>query len=481
MCTAMTNHRLLWGVVLLVFISRLPFLTPGFGTDDDGWRVALTAQRLAQTGVYKPSRLPGSPVQEYISALLIDRGAMAINLLSTLMTLVAIFCFALILIRLRCREPYLAASAFAFMPVIYIASVSAMDYMWAMAFSLLGLLLAMQNRPLLAGLALGLATGCRITSAIFVIPFLILVYQKENVWVSLMRMLGLIALASLTTGLAYSPLYARYGWRFLRHAEAAEPSPIVMGQATVGILGGLGTVVVVALLLMWIISRVRGQPIPREQTVFPERFSRAQAVSFWSVSLLTLLIYLRLPHEAAYLIPALPFVLIGLGTLLSTAHFYWLCLALIVSPFVLGVPSPLTTSFVKPSPAAIFLDFKLVNLGGKETYWIDPLQGPLLLDYQKRLRWDEFMRRTVEAAGTLPPRSIILCDAFRPGVLYYNRGRYPEAMFVENFSKGDIRNWLQSGYVVYAMPGVRARVLRGRGFDVYKAGAVPLTGQAFDE
>ncbi|GBC93142.1 hypothetical protein HRbin15_01629 [bacterium HR15] len=473
--------RTLWGVLLIVFLSRLPFLTPGFGTDDDGWRVALTAQRLAHTGMYKPSRLPGYPVQEYLSALLIDKGAMAINLLSTGMTLLATACFVLILMRLRCQEPYLPALAFAFTPIIYIASVSAMDYMWAMAFLLLGLWMGIAHRPVLAGLALGLATGCRLTSAVFIIPFLILLYQKENVRGSLIRMLELLTLAGITAALAYSPLYARYGWRFLRHAEAAEPSLIVIGQATIGILGGLGTVAVAALLLWRGISTLRGHALAREQTAFPEPFSRPLSLSFWTASLLTLLLYLRLPHEAAYLIPALPFLLIGLGTLLSRVHFCWLCLSLIASPFVLGIPSPLTTSFVKPSPVAIVLNFDLTRLGGKEVFWIDLLQGPLLLDYQKRLRWDELMRRTVERAGELPPRSLILCDAFRPGVLYYNRGRYPETMFVENFSRQDLRTWLQSGYVVYAMPGVRERVLRGHGFDIYEAGAIPLMGKEANE
>ena len=53
------------------------------------------------------------------------------------------------------REPYLAALAFAFVPMVYIASVSAMDYIWALAFVLLAVWRALSQQAVLSGLRWG--------------------------------------------------------------------------------------------------------------------------------------------------------------------------------------------------------------------------------------------------------------------------------------------------------------------------------------
>jgi len=83
-----THRRKIALVLLIVFLTRLPFLSAGFGSDDDAWRVAVAATRLRNGKEYIPSRLPGYPVQEYTTALIVPYGATAVNLLSVLMVLV---------------------------------------------------------------------------------------------------------------------------------------------------------------------------------------------------------------------------------------------------------------------------------------------------------------------------------------------------------------------------------------------------------
>ena len=46
---------------IVVFISRLPFLSAGYGVEEDSWGIALAAAHTALTGVYEPSRFPGHP------------------------------------------------------------------------------------------------------------------------------------------------------------------------------------------------------------------------------------------------------------------------------------------------------------------------------------------------------------------------------------------------------------------------------------
>ena len=59
------------GLAAIVFLSRVPFLLPGYGWDSDAWLIAGTARKIAQTGRYHESRLPGYPVHEVASAFLI--------------------------------------------------------------------------------------------------------------------------------------------------------------------------------------------------------------------------------------------------------------------------------------------------------------------------------------------------------------------------------------------------------------------------
>ena len=51
---------------LVVFLSRLPFLSAGYGSEEDAWLLPLTAKNIALSGRYELSRAPGHPLQEII-------------------------------------------------------------------------------------------------------------------------------------------------------------------------------------------------------------------------------------------------------------------------------------------------------------------------------------------------------------------------------------------------------------------------------
>ncbi|HRI41385.1 MAG TPA: hypothetical protein PLW54_06860, partial [Bacteroidia bacterium] len=124
-----SNDRLKYFLFFLaVLLSRLPFISDGYGLDGDSWAVALTARNIHDTGSYEASRLPGYPVQELLSALLINGGATALNLLVAMVSAAGILFFALSLKVLRFRHPLLAAAALAAVPVIYIHSTTTIDY-----------------------------------------------------------------------------------------------------------------------------------------------------------------------------------------------------------------------------------------------------------------------------------------------------------------------------------------------------------------
>ena len=115
-----SDKVLLSAFVLLVFLSRLPFLSAGYGLDGDSWAVAITALKLHETGNYIVSRLPGYPVQEWLTSLVIGGGPFAVNCLTAVVSTIGFLFFVLTLRALRFRSIYLAGFALAAVPILYI-------------------------------------------------------------------------------------------------------------------------------------------------------------------------------------------------------------------------------------------------------------------------------------------------------------------------------------------------------------------------
>ena len=61
-------------LALAYVVSRAPFISIGYGTDPDAWRVALSGLWLWDHHEFYPSRLPGYPVPEFASAAVIKGG-----------------------------------------------------------------------------------------------------------------------------------------------------------------------------------------------------------------------------------------------------------------------------------------------------------------------------------------------------------------------------------------------------------------------
>src|SRR4029077_19105920 len=135
----------------------------------------------------------------------------------------------------------------------------------------------------------GLAVGCRIATAVLIVPIGLLLAGRGHVgFVLAFLLLGTVALA---------PSFLTYGTRFLSGYEFGRvPWIYVLKGATRDVWGVIGTVAIGIAVLM---ALFRLQRVPRR-----ELWAVIAAVA------LTGAIYLRLPHEGAYLLPAVPFVLL---------------------------------------------------------------------------------------------------------------------------------------------------------------------------
>jgi hypothetical protein len=285
------------GVVYIA--SRIVWLDHGYGTDPDAWRVALTARYLWLEGDYLPSRLPGYPLHELVTAALVGRHWLVApwvwtNLSTVLISLAGVYLFARLARELALPNRGVLTLGFAFAPLLWINSAMTMDYMWALTFMLGAYLAVIHKSPRLAGLALGIAAGFRLTSLFLLPPFWLLLLRTGRR--GEIRPLTTTALA--VTLVAYMPVLLDYGVNFLNFYD--EPVPLAefikrLGKDGLGIIGALG--LIAALLLS--LPRLRRLPVD---------LVRDPHVLTWAaVIVVFFLSYTRLPHEIAYLIPLFPF------------------------------------------------------------------------------------------------------------------------------------------------------------------------------
>jgi hypothetical protein len=493
--------RRLCALALVVALSRLPMITTGYGTDTDGWSLARAARSIATQGVYRASRQPGNPVQEFCSAAVIGLGAWAVNALTAAMALAAALIFALLLRRLGARVDALAGAALVFVPVVYIASASGMDYAWGLAFLLGATLAVALGRHALAGLLLGLAVGSRITLTVFALPLAIMAYVPGPSPLArrLRGPLVLVALAALLGALCYLPAYRTDGLGFLGYYEHAGghsrdvayflrglthvfPLPIspllVAGQATVGVWGLFGCVALAVALLTAIVRAVRpaahrdAQPERSENLAALPGAPALYVTSWWVAVALVVWLYLRLPDDEGYLVPMVPFTLLIFATWLSPRTFRLLCVALLAAPFLLGVDSvPPKKGIAPETRSSLATTF---TLGVRGRFVLDPARGPLLMDLGKRAAAARAVAAARAAWTALPRRSVVIA-----GVLAFDLGdQEPERSHPHRtediLSETDVRALIAGGEHVYYLPGAPERTERFFGYSLDSAGARPM-------
>ncbi len=422
---------------LILLAVRIPFLIPGLGADMDTWCVANVASYLARTGIYSVSRAPGYPLFELACALLIHQSHWFLNLLTCLFSLAAFVLFTLILRRLGHKDWLICGTAFAMTPVIYINSVNFMDYLWALAF-LLGAMVCILNSTILpAGILVGLAASCRHTSIVFLVPFLMMMWTcgrerffRRALWLVVPAVLIQLAFFSLPL-LTYGPDLLKvsngnYQRTFVRIAH----------KALVGVWGWLGFLAMLGALCTLLIPHARRAiytaPVPRNLILYPSLF----------IIGVHYLIYSFLPHEAGYLIPTVPFVLMTLSLILDRRVFLILCLCLMASPFV----------DVRP-----YINY-----------------GPIIRDHQTREFNDSLMKTVMELIKTDPEKVVLVVGHLTPQMKYYLEDQ-PENLVLEYTLMPEERDlYLSEGYRILYVPGERELHQRVQGYDLEAYGAKVL-------
>ncbi|MBI4419177.1 MAG: hypothetical protein HY563_10395 [Ignavibacteriales bacterium] len=300
-------------LLLLVLLTRLPLLGPGYGSDPDAWRVAFVSQRLWETGEYSVSRFPGYPLHEILSAPLVAAGGAPASNVGSLLA----FCCAVVLWRLWCVQhtshAVILTAAFAFAPIAWVNSAATMDYVWSLLFLIAAMLAASRSGFIIAGIMMGIAAGFRPSNAILIIVPLLLIPNSGAERVRGIR--RIIAGAIITGILAFVPVLTRYGlggWVSLVMDQVGginvPPGERVLlwGYRSMYAIGPLVTiafVVIVTTRHRHILDRVKNG-------------DRPLLASLAGIAVL-MAMFFALPAERGYLIPAIPFALIVLDRVIQ--------------------------------------------------------------------------------------------------------------------------------------------------------------------
>jgi hypothetical protein len=427
---------------LAVLLTRLPWIGSGYGSDPDGYRVVSAARQIARTGQYEASRLPGYPVYEYLTALSVSQAPWVSNLVTALLSVAAFASFALIARELGIRRYLLIALAFAMTPVVYLSSCCTMDYIPAVAGQLAATYAVLRRRPVLAGLLLGLSVGCRITAGALALPLCLWMLLNSARKPALRQCLGFGITLLLTSALCFLPVWRRYGIDFFAFYDNGwyPPLDVVYRRALLLVWGPLGLVALLGLL-----CALPGYYRFTRRALDEPRTRYALALAVVAIALY-LVAFLRLPDEAGYLVPAVPFVLLSIALLTPPWAAGALAVALMLSSWVgfdAGVPS---------------------------------LDGPIVEDHRVRESQQHSTQAVIEAVAKLPGRAAIVSGWVLPRIKLAldgdQEGAHQFIYLVEN--PADYQHYLAQGREIYYLPGVDLYESQAHDLELAELGARQL-------
>ncbi|MCI0715530.1 MAG: hypothetical protein L0Y77_04310, partial [Chlorobi bacterium] len=418
------------------------------------------------------SRAPGHPVQEYICSLFWQSGPVGLNGATAVMSVMASLFFILILKKLGFKNVYLPALAFAFTPVIYINSVNSMDNLWNLAFILASLYFVMRNNLITAGIMLGLANGCRLTSVILTLPFLILIYyynKAEKPKKILIKLLIFASGAVVVTFISYIPGLLKFGKGLFTDVAWAYPGIFFIAfRLFIATWGLIGFSAIVIVCIIELAGRINLRKSAQKK---PDWYFD---ISLWIAIIFYIIIFMMMPHKPSYLVPLIPMLLILLGRFLSPKFYRFVCISLIISPFLLGVYR--TELDVKPETSDYVVK---IGFSGSDIFF-DPINGPILTEHSKRINQLEFRDKILAEGSRLKRKSVVVIGEAYPFIIVTLPAKvvggkvidYVQGNVIYEYSSDStkLNYYMQNGYDIYYLPGEEAISLQLYGVDLKSYG-----------
>jgi hypothetical protein len=404
-------------------LTRVSSLNFGPGRDPDAWRLLDAAITIARTGRYTMSRPPGYPIPEYVYSLFADNPVPLLQIVAVIGAVGVAF-FTLAARRLGCKDYWLATAAVALTPVIYINGTNLMDYTWSLTFVLAAYYFLLADKPLVSGLLTGLAVGSRITAGAMLVPFSVLILMAtrppdRRAVLSMAKLWGACLIVSV---ICYSPVIVTYGTEALRAVDEQRPLGYILRTMGRDFWSGFGLfAMILALGTLTVHSFTR----PPKNTSIPDSLPSFHTWAWIAVVGVYVATFLRLPHEAGYLIYIVPFVILLFARHVTRPVFIVVCVLLAVSP--------------------------MIGFDGKTFE-----KGPLKYNRGSRLYYLEETEFILDAAEGLNGDNVIVAGWLTPQlkVSWYYRfyGSRPNTAFEETLPDSVVYNYLTEGRHVYILP-----------------------------
>jgi hypothetical protein len=385
---------------LITLLSRIPFLGNGYGVEEDSWGTAVAAYHYNTSGIYETSRLPGHPVQDVLYAILWHCGPWWFNFITALFSAFAVTYFALFINKIGIKHFFLPSLAFAFCPVVYVSSCYTIDYMWAMGFLMAACYYSVSKKPIIFALLLSLAIGCRITTGAMLLPIFLFLYDsKKSVLTNFIQFSSPVFFTLLFSSILYIPIIKTYGWNFMVYYDQFPPSLAkLIYKGSIGVFGLIG---LIGLIVAIVYTFLRRKEIKPFQLYF-KPLSHLQVISIVATILLFVINYLQLPQKSAYLITAIPFIIMLCSFYMNKTVFNSLCLTFFVSSFICSIN--LTDKY----RGATYSSFaSTYTVSGQEIFF-DPLSGPIFSDYSKRKNKLAFTNEVIGKSLSISKKTIII-------------------------------------------------------------------------
>jgi hypothetical protein len=340
-CPSGYSKVLSYGVLIipavLYFSLALFSEKVSFGSDLDGYLVALSALKISHHESYEPSRLPGFPLFERLIAHVVSktdaRTSKAVVALCSLSVLGLLLALGLMAGGCKTVVP-LVILLFGLLPIYIQSSFMVMDYTCSLVLILLSSLLlsicpAVKIRyvcfvAVFAGLALALAAGVRLTAILFLpaAVLTILIDRRQAFRLRIISLLCFVVSASVFI-LFYVPVFNLYGIHFLS-SYTSYFSVFSWIKILVGLVLALfgGVFGLLALMPLLYVSL---------RNILSQKFMIVWKEQLWGIRALFLfaifnsIFYLWHPYKPAYHLPLLAFlaILLAIGLREKDRHFLW--------------------------------------------------------------------------------------------------------------------------------------------------------------
>ena len=315
-------------LLIISVFPRIPFLFMGFG-EGDAWLVANSALRLGKDFTYIPSRNPGFPIFEALMTIIVPLGWFYSNLFVLISFYLLLFVLYKICKFYNISSPKLFCSIYAFIPSSIIYSTETMDYFLAILFFSTSWYYVKRESFITSGIFLGLAIGTRLTTGIFSLFFVLLVFTNKSIKTKqkVYRVSKIATVSFIIAAICYTPAVYLYGLKVFSNPGAEY---VYRNFDIVFVMQNfLTNSMLFTSILSWI-----GFIIFGFSAIKQKRFKKSENMELLFYIFLNFLLFSIFPFKAAYLLPmVIPVMFLGRLNL-SNKAFFLIALLIISGNFV---------------------------------------------------------------------------------------------------------------------------------------------------